>query len=398
MKFIVNSTALLRELQKLNGVISSSNTLPILDNFLFNINNNQMSIVASDLETTMMSSISVEADADGKITIPARILIDTLKTFSNQPLTFIVDTNTFGIEMSSELGNYKLAGQNADEFPKIPTLQSSSSTTMKGEVLVNAINKTLFASGNDELRPVMSGVFCELSSEQTTFVATDAHKLVKHSRTDVKSDNTVSFILPKKPLTILKNNIGDDSDVTLEYNETNALFSFGNITIICRLIDGKYPNYEAVIPKENPNKLTIATSTLLSSIKRVSIYANKTTHQIRFKVAGSELQITSEDLDFANKAEERLSCQYEGEDMEIGFNSKFVIDMLNNIGAEQISIEMSAPNRAGIILPLDGMEEGENTLMLVMPVMLINYYEKNNLNFSPYILHNCKYSTKFNSY
>jgi DNA polymerase III sliding clamp (beta) subunit (PCNA family) len=271
MKFIVNSTALLRELQKLNGVISSNNTLPILDNFLFNINNNKMSIVASDLETTMMSSISVEADEDGKITIPARILNDTLKTFSNQPLTFVVDSITFGIEMSSELGNYKLAGQNADEFPKMPTLQASSSTTIKGDVLANAINKTLFASGNDELRPVMSGVFCELSSEQTTFVATDAHKLVRHTR---------------------------------------------------------------------------------------------------FKVAGSELQITSEDLDFANKAEERLSCQYEGEDMEIGFNSKFVIDMLNNIGAEQISIEMSAPNRAGIILPLDGLDEGENTLMLVMPVML----------------------------
>ena len=370
MKFIVNSTALLRELQKLNAVISSNNTLPILDNFLFNINNDQMSIVASDLETTMMSSINVEADVDGKITIPARILIDTLKTFSNQPLTFIVDATTFGIEMSSELGNYKLAGQNADEFPKIPTLQAASSTAIKGDILSNAVNKTLFASGNDELRPVMSGVFCELSSEQTTFVATDAHKLVRHSRTDIKSDKIASFILPKKPLTILKNNINEDVEVTLEYNETNALFSFGNMTIICRLIDGKYPNYEAVIPKENPNKLTIETAALLSSIKRVSIYANKTTHQIRFKVAGSELQITSEDLDFANKAEERLSCQYEGEDMEIGFNSKFVIDMLNNIGSVQISIEMSASNRAGIILPLDGQEEGENTLMLVMPVML----------------------------
>ena len=372
MKFIVNSTALLRELQKLNGVISSNNTLPILDNFLFDINSNNMTIIASDLETTMMSTISVEADVDGKITIPARILIDTLKTFSNQPLTFIVNTETFGIEMSSEMGNYKLAGQNANEFPKTPKLNGSSITTIKGDILANAINKTLFASGNDELRPVMSGMFCELSSEQITFVATDAHKLVKHTRTDISSDKTASFILPKKPLTILKNNISDDADIKLEFNDTNALFTFNNITIICRLIDGKYPNYEAVIPKENPNKLTIETASLLSSIKRVSIYANKTTHQIRLKIAGSELQITSEDLDFANKAEERLPCQYEGTDMEIGFNSKFVIDMLNNIGAEQISLEMSAPNRAGIILPLDGLEEGENTLMLVMPVMLNN--------------------------
>jgi len=372
MKFIVNSTSLLNQLQKLNGVISSNNTLPILDNFLFNIKGDQMSIIASDLETTMISSINIESDVDGEITIAARILIDTLKTFSNQPLTFIVDATTFGIEMSSEIGNYKLAGQNADEFPKIPTLQSSSSTTIKGDILANAINKTLFASGNDELRPVMSGVFCELSSEQITFIATDAHKLVKHSRTDLSSQKTASFILPKKPLSILKNNITEDADVNLEFNDTNALFSFNNSTIICRLIDGKYPNYDAVIPKENPNKLTIGTAMLLSSIKRVSIYANKTTHQIRLKIAGSELQITSEDLDFANKAEERLSCLYEGTDMEIGFNSKFVIDMLSNIGAEQISLEMSAPNRAGIILPLDGMEEGENTLMLVMPVMLNN--------------------------
>ena len=372
MKFIVNSTALLRELQKLNGVTSSNNTLPILDNFLLDINSNNMTIIASDLETTMMSTISVEADVDGKITIPARILIDTLKTFSNQPLTFIVNTETFGIEMSSEMGNYKLAGQNANEFPKTPKLNGSSSTTIKGDILANAINKTLFASGNDELRPVMSGMFCELSTEQITFVATDAHKLVRHTRTDISSDKTASFIVPKKPLTILKNNISENANIKLEFNDTNALFTFNNITIVCRLIDGKYPNYEAVIPKDNPNKLTIETASLLSSIKRVSIYANKTTHQIRLKIAGSELQITSEDLDFANKAEERLSCQYEGTDMEIGFNSKFVIDMLNNIGAEQISLEMSAPNRAGIILPLDGLEEGENTLMLVMPVMLNN--------------------------
>ena len=370
MRFIVNSTALLKEIQKLNGVISSNNTLPILDNFLFEIKDNKMSIIASDLETTIISCIDIESDSDGKITIPSRILTDTLKTFSNQPLTFIIDFSNFSIEMSSELGNYKLAGQNADGFPKTPSVESSNLTVIKGDILNNAINKTIFASGNDELRPVMSGVFCELSSEKTTFVATDAHKLVKHSNTNVKSEKSASFILPRKPLTILKNNINKEAEIRLEYNDTNALFSFSNMTIICRLIDGKYPNYEAVIPKENPNKLTIETAKLLSSIKRVSIYANKTTHQIRLKVAGSELQITSEDLDFANQAEERLSCKYEGDDMEIGFNSKFVIDMLNNIGAQNVSIEMSAPNRAGIILPLDGLEEGENTLMLVMPVML----------------------------
>ena len=372
MKFIVNSNALLKELQKLNSVISSNNTLPILDNFLFEITTSSITIIASDLEVTMMSQIAVESDSEGRVTIPAKILIDTLKTFSNQPLTFVIDTNTFSVEMFSEIGNYKLSGQNADEFPKTPTLSGSSKTSFASEILANAINKTLFASGNDDLRPVMSGVFCELSSDQVTFVATDAHKLVKHTRTDLSSDKTSSFILPKKPLNLLKNNINDVDEIKIEFNDTNALFSFNKNTIICRLIDGKYPNYDAVIPKENPNKLTIETSTLLSSIKRVSIYANKTTHQIRLKIAGSELQINSEDLDFANKAEERLSCVYEGTDMEIGFNSKFVIDMLSNIGSEKISLEMSAPNKAGIILPLDGLEEGENTLMLIMPVMLNN--------------------------
>ena len=370
MKFIVNSAALLKELQKLNGIISSNNTLPILDNFLFEINNKSMNIVASDLETTMVTTIGVESDNDGKITIPARILLDTLKTLSNQPLTFIIDNSNYSVEMSSEAGNYKLAGNNAEEFPKTPILSESSSTSITGKILSNAINKTLFASGNDELRPVMSGMYCELSSEQITFVATDAHKLVKHNRTDINSDITSSFILPKKPLNILKNNLDEESLVELKYNETNALFKFDNITIICRLIDGTYPNYDAVIPKENPNTLIIDTASMLNSIKRVSIYANKTTHQIKLKIAGSELQITSEDLDFANKAEERLACQYEGEDMEIGFNAKFIIDMLTNIKSEKISIEMSAPNRAGIILPLDGLEEGESTLMLIMPVML----------------------------
>jgi len=370
MKFIVDSSALLKELQKLSGILSTNNTLPILDNFLFDVSDGEISIYASDLETTMITKMKAEAGENGKIAIPARLLLDTLKTFSSQPLTFLVDSNNFGIEISSENGQYKLAGQNAEEFPKVPSLESASSAQINADILLNAIHKTLFAAGNDELRPVMSGVFCEFSTEKISFVATDAHKLVCHSRTDITADSTASFILPRKPLTLLKNTLGEGSEIKMEYNETNAIFSFDDTTIICRLVDGKYPNYEAVIPKENPYKLSIETVSLLASIKRVSIFANKTTHQIKLKITGSELLITSEDLDFANQAEERLTCQHEGEDMEIGFNSKFVIEMLSNIGAEQISIEMSAPNRAGIILPLDGQDEGENTLMLVIPVML----------------------------
>ena len=284
MKFIVDSSALLKELQKLSGVLSTNNTLPILDNFLFDVSDGEISIYASDLETTMMTKLKAEAGENGKIAIPARLLLDTLKTFSSQPLTFLVDSNNFGIEISSENGKYKLAGQNAEEFPKMPVLESAATANLNADVLIKAINKTLFAAGNDELRPVMSGVFCEFSTEKISFVATDAHKLVCHSRTDVTADSTASFILPRKPLTLLKNTLVEGSEIKMEYNETNALFSFDNTTIICRLVDGKYPNYEAVIPKENPNKLSIETAELLASIKRVSIFANKTTHQIKFKI------------------------------------------------------------------------------------------------------------------
>tara|TARA_B100000963_G_scaffold342111_1_gene342659 strand:- start:2710 stop:3831 length:1122 start_codon:yes stop_codon:yes gene_type:complete len=371
MKFIVSSAQLLKQLQTVSGVLNSSNTLPILDNFLFEISNNTLSISASDLETTMKTTINnADADDDGNIAIPAKLLLDTLKTFSDQPLTFLIDKNTYGVEIGSENGKYKLAGQNGDEFPKIPSMESSSKTTMLSKVLGSAINKTLFATGNDELRPIMSGVFCELSSDGCTFVATDAHKLVKYKRNDAKADSTVSFILPKKPLTLLKNSLINDGNVSIEYNETNAFFVFDDIELICRLIDGKYPNYEAVIPKENPNVLTIDRIEFYNSIRRVAIFASKSTHQIRLKIAGSELHISSEDLDFSNEAFERLSCSYTGEDIEIGFNSRYLLEMINNLSSEQINLEMSAPNRAGLIIPQDGISKKEEVLMLVMPVML----------------------------
>ena len=371
MKFIVSSAQLLKHLQSISGVLNTTNTLPILDNFLFEISNNTLTISASDLETTMKTKVeNAQADNNGHIAIPAKLLIDTLKTFSDQPLTFLIDESTFGIEISSENGKFKLSGQNGAEFPTLPTMESSSETSMPSSVLLSAINKTLFATGNDELRPIMSGVFCELSSDGCTFVATDAHKLVKYRRIDTKAENTVSFILPKKPLTLLKNTLVSDGQVTIEYNETNAYFKFDDIELICRLIDGKYPNYEAVIPKENPNVLTIDRVEFYNSIRRVGIFASKSTHQIRLKIAGSELQISSEDLDFSNEAFERLNCQYVGEDIEIGFNSRFLLEMINNLESEQINLEMSSSNRAGIIIPQDGVEENEEILMLVMPVML----------------------------
>jgi len=370
MKFIVSSTQLLKQLQILGGVINNNNTLPILDNFLFELSSKELKVSASDLETTMSTVIAAEADENGTIAVNARLLLDTLKTFPEQPLTFVVEDN-HTLEISSESGKYALAYADGAEFPKAIELDDPSSTTIKGDILATAISKTIFASGNDDLRPVMSGVFFQFSTENLTFVATDAHKLVKYTRNDVQANEVAEFIMPKKPLNLLKNILsGSDNEITIEYNNANAKFIVEKTVLVCRLIDGKYPNYDAVIPKENPNKLTLDRNSFLNSVRRVSIFSSKTTHQIRLKMAGTELNISAEDIDFSNKADERLQCSYEGDDMQIGFNSKFLSEMLSNLESNEILLEMSLPNRAGILTPIDGLEEGELITMLVMPVML----------------------------
>ena len=371
MKFIVSSSQLLRQLQVLGGVINNNNTLPILDNFLFEISENQLKVSASDLETTMTAVVAIESDSTGSIAISARLLLDTLKTFPDQPLTFKTEGDSI-IEISSDQGKYDMAYFGGDEFPKSVSLQSPSKTIVPSNVLATAISKTIFAAGNDDLRPVMSVVFFQFSTDNLTFVATDAHKLVKYTRTDVTADKTAEFIMPKKPLNLLKGVLGGEEDVVIEYNDANAKFTFENFVLICRLIDGKYPNYEAVIPKENPNKLTVDRASFQNSVRRVSIFSSKTTHQIRLKMAGTELNISAEDLDFSNKADERLSCDYQGDDMQIGFNSRFLSEMLSNLTSSEVLIEMSLPNRAGILTPIDGTDEGEKITMLVMPVMLNN--------------------------
>ena len=372
MKFIVSSGYLLKQLQVLGGVISNSNTLPILDNFLFDLDKTNLTVSASDLETTMSAVISVDSADKGVIAVPARLLLDTLKTFPEQPLTFVVaDNNT--IEISSSYGKYALAYADGAEFPKAIDLSDPSTTKIIGDILATAIEKTIFATGNDDLRPVMSGVFFQFSPESLIFVATDAHKLVKYQRTDAKASELAEFIMPKKPLNLLKGILaGSEEDVTIAYNDSNARFSFDNVELVCRLIDGKYPNYEAVIPKENPNKLVIQRGQFLSSVRRVSIFSNKTTHQIRLKIAGTELNISAEDIDYSNRAEERLTCSYQGDDMQIGFNSRFLVEMLGNLSSDEVALEMSLPNRAGILTPADGLDPGEAVTMLVMPVMLNN--------------------------
>jgi DNA polymerase-3 subunit beta len=370
MKFIVASTELLKVLQNVGGILNSSNSMPILDNFLFNIKDKVLTITASDLESTMISSLTVETKEEGSIAVPAKTLLDTLKSFPEQPLTFTFDdTNT--IEILSDYGKYKLSGFNASEFPKMPELEDVNAMNITAEALSEGINSSLFAAGNDDLRPVMSGVFFEIGKDGIKFVATDAHKLVKYTRTDAKAESNSSFIAPKKPLNILKNILSNsDSEVSIEYNNTNVKFVFDNMTIVSRLIDGQYPNYNAVIPSENPNVMTIDRRALLGSVKRVAIYTNKSTHQVRLKISGSELTISGEDHDFSNEANERLTCAYEGEDIEIGFNSKFLVEMLSNIESENINLKLSTPNRAGIITPSESDNAHEDILMLVMPVML----------------------------
>lgn len=374
MKFIVSSSTLLKQLQQISGVLNSSNPLPILDNFLFIVEKGNLTISASDLESTMTTEVTlIEGKQSGKIAIPAKILLETLKTFSEHPLTFLIDDKTKGIEIVSDNGKYKLTGFDGDEFPKVPALDGAKSIEVPASLLQKAIAKTLFATGNDELRPVMSGVFSQFSKDSLTFVATDAHKLVRYRRTDHRAKQEGAFILPKKPLNLLKGILGTgDEPVSIAYNDSNAFFTFGNFSLICRLIDGRYPNYEAVIPVDNPNKLTIDRIQFLQSVRRVSIFSNKTTHQVRLKIQGSALQISAEDLDFANEANERLSCQYTGEDMEIGFNARFLVEMLSNLDSEEVMMELSAPNRAGLLIPSGAESSGEDLLMLVMPVMLNN--------------------------
>ncbi len=371
MRFLVSSTVLLKHLQVVGSVVNTNNTLPILDNFLFELKENQLTVTATDLETTISMKLEVESDSAFNVAIPAKMLLDTLKTFPEQPLKFTIVTEKNTVEISSDQGKYELAFQNADEYPKAPEIESANMIQIEGDILARAFNKTVFATGNDELRPVMSGVFCEFNSEGITFVATDAHKLVRFKQTNLKSDINSSFILPKKPINLLRSIVsGLEEKITLEYNETNAKFKSENLSLSCRMIDGKYPNYSAVIPQDNPNKLLIDRLSFLNSVKRVSIFSNKTTHQIRLKLSRNHVQVSAEDLDFSNKAVEKLNCQYEGEEMEIGFNSKFLTEMLTHLETEEINLEMSMPNRAGILLPQNGEENDEDILMLVMPVML----------------------------
>lgn len=373
MKFIVSSSALLKQISAINGVITTNPVVPILENFLFEIQDGLLTITASDLQTSMITEIDVEASENGSIAVPARILLDTLKNLPEQPVTFTIDEETYSVEISSDNGRYKLSGENATDFPKVPEVSNADTVDISADVLASAINHTIYATSNDELRPAMTGVYVKFDETNTTFVATDGNRLIRYRRVDIASDAGTSIIIPRKALTLLKATLPSENvNVSVEFNVSNAYFKFNNIKMICRLVDERFPDYENVIPADNDNKMVINRQELLSSLKRISIYANKTTHQVRLKISGSELQIFAEDLDFSNEANERLSCEHNGDDIEIGFNAKFLVEMLGNLDSKQVSIEMSAPNRAGLLIPTD-KDDNEDILLLVMPVMLNNY-------------------------
>ena len=379
MKFIINSQVLSRQLQLLSGVLTNNNTVPIINCFHFHLDEGMLTVRATDLETTLVSRIEVETgemEGMSDIAVPSRLLLDILKSLDDVPLQFSVEDSNYAITIASGEGKYRLAGKSAETFPTLPEERETSKIVLPGSTLVDAIGKTAFAASSDELRQQMSGIFCEMGAENITFVATDAHKLVRYRRTDIHSDTPVSFILPRKPVNMIRSilaSLKEENEVTVAYNNTNAFFSFDNFYIVCRLVDGKYPNYEAAIPKEDPNKLTVDRLSLLNVLRRVGLFANKSTHQVRLSISDRVLDISAEDLEFSNDAHEKMPREYEGEPMAIGFNAKFLSEMLSNLETEQILIELSHPSRAGIIFPISAEENNpEDILMLVMPVMLAN--------------------------
>jgi DNA polymerase-3 subunit beta len=380
MKFIVNSQLLFKQLQSLSGVLSSNNTMPIIACFHFHLEEGSLTVKTTDLTTTLVSRMEVETgrmDKAEEVAIPSKLLLDYLKNCDDVPLTFDIDTTNYGISIASASGEFSLAGMDAETYPAMPTAEGTGMVTLSCHALINAINKTSFATSNDEMHQQMSGIYCEMTPDGVTFVATDAHKLVRYRRTDVASAESTNFILPKKPILIVKNILAtrkDDGEVSIEYNNTNLFITFDNFYIVCRLVDGRYPNYEAAIPKDNPNKLIIDRLSFLNTLRRVSIFASEATRQVRLSIAADKLDISAEDIEFSNKAHETIPCHYEGDPMDIGFNAKFLTDMIGNLDSEQVLIELSHPSRAGIIFPYyeENAERKDDILMLVMPVMLAN--------------------------
>ncbi|MDF1550537.1 MAG: DNA polymerase III subunit beta [Bacteroidales bacterium] len=374
MKFVISSTELLGHLSSVSKVISSKHTLPILDNFLFNLKGSELVITATDLETTMITRIELDnADGEGILALEARRLTSMLKEFPEQPLTFEIDMDTLQVDILSENGKFSIVGQNGEDFPQLPEIQDENSTSLKlsSNMFSVGISKTIFATADDELRPVMNGIFIDIQTNSITFVASDSHKLVRYRRLDVAVADETKFILPKKPASLLKNILPiDETEITLQTDKNNAFFSINGYELICRLVEGEYPSYDAVIPADSPNKMIIDRLTMATTIKRVAVFSNQASNLIKMKLEPNQLTISAQDIDFSISAYEKLNCQYDGEEMEIGFKSVFLSEILSNINASNVVVELSDPSRAGLILPVDKDNESEDELMLLMPMMI----------------------------
>lgn len=371
MRFIVTSTALLKNLQQISGVISANTVLSVLEDFLFELKGNTLTLTATDLETMMRVQMDVnDAQGEGRICIPSKILTDYLKNLPEQPITFNVNEQDLSIEMSSDVGKYKIGGEKADDFPKEPAPGETTSFTMPSIALIESINKTLFAVSGDTLRPAMTGVFFELGKNGVTFVSTDAHRLVQFSRTDISSPAQEGFVVPKKPLQQLRATLpADETQLEISYNSSHLFVTSSKLSMSCRLIDARFPDYKAVIPNDNPYRLTINRNDFISALRRVSIFANKTTNQVVLDINGNSLQLSAQDIDFSYEGKENLSCQYTGEDMKIAFNAKLMVEMVNNLDGTEIQVELSTPTRAGIFRPME-KNDNEEVLMLLMPLMV----------------------------
>ena len=369
MKFIISSRTLLKHLQLISGVITPNNALPILENFLFEINDKKLILKSTDLDCTMETILDVESEDNGTIAIDAKMIIEFLKAFPEQPLTFITNNENNTIKVLSEDGEYSFSFFDGNEFPKTPALIEERSIKINSQIFLNSINQTIFAAGNDELRPVMSGVFCDVTSGNINFVATDAHKLIKHKVHENTNEKT-SFILPKKPLNIIKNIFSESNeDINISYDKSNAIFSFSEIIIYCRLVEGNYPNYDQVIPTDNHNELIISKSTLVSALKKVMPLSNKSTNQVVLDIKGNSLNVTTIDTDVNNSALSSIKTdlKYNGEDLRIAFNGKFLLEILQSLNHEELKIKLKTPAKAVTIEPNN---EENQTLALIMPIMI----------------------------
>ena len=372
MKFVVSSAALYGHLQAIGRVINSKSTLPILDCFLFSLEGNQLSITASDNETTLDTKLEVvESDGNYQFAIPSKTLLDAIKELPEQPITFDINPTTMEVTIQYMNGKYALMGQSADEYPMAALMgENAVSFTIEADTLLTGINRTVFATADDELRPVMNGIYFDIFTEYVTLVASDGHKLVRYKLMNVKGEEKAAFILPKKPAALLKNLLAKEAgEIKVTFDDRNATFAMPTHRMVCRLIEGRYPNYNSVIPQNNPFRITIDRAAMLSALRRVSVFSSQSSSLIKLRMAAGELLISAQDIDFSTSAEEKLACSYEGNPMSIGFKATFLMDILSNINGQDVIIEVSDPSRAGVLVPAE-QTETEELLMLLMPMML----------------------------